>query len=55
MEQGILDIELMNRLVPGESESENGPSGGELDDGTKGFIVVDSRALGEAPKDPTGL
>jgi hypothetical protein len=55
VEEGILDIELMNRPVSGGSEGENGPNGGELDDGAKGLVVVDSGALGEAPKDPTGL
>ena len=38
-----------------EGEGENGPNGGELDDGAKGLIVVNSGALDEAPKDPTGL
>jgi hypothetical protein len=45
----------MNRLVPGEGESENNPNGGELDDGPEGLIVVNSGTLGEAPKDPTCL
>jgi hypothetical protein len=43
MEEGILDVELMDLPVPGEGEDR--ANGGELDDG----------ALGEAPKDPTGL
>jgi hypothetical protein len=55
VEEGILDIELMNHPVLVEGEGENGPNGGELDDGAKGLIVVNSGALDEAPKDPTGL
>jgi hypothetical protein len=44
MEEGILGVELMDRLVPGE-----------LDDGAKGLIVVHSRTLGEASKDQRAL
>jgi hypothetical protein len=57
MEEGILNIELMDRPVPGEGEGEGEDSanGGEVDDGAEGLIVVHSGALGEAPKDPTGL
>jgi hypothetical protein len=55
VEEGILDIELMDRPVPGEGEGENGSNGGKLDDGAEDLIVVHSGALGEAPKDPTGL
>jgi hypothetical protein len=40
VEEGILDVELMNRLVPGEREREDGSNGGELDDGAEGLIVV---------------
>jgi hypothetical protein len=29
MEEGILDIELMDRLVPGEGEGEDGVNSGE--------------------------
>jgi hypothetical protein len=55
MEEGILDVELMDRPIPGEGEGEDGVNSGELDDGAKGLVVVDSGALGEAPKDPTSL
>jgi hypothetical protein len=55
MEEGILDIELMDHPDSGEGEGEDGTNGGDLDDGAKGLIVVHSMALGEAPKDPTGL
>jgi hypothetical protein len=46
MEEGIRDVELMDRPVLGEGEGE---------DRAEGLIVVHSGALGEAPKDPTGL
>jgi hypothetical protein len=55
MEEGILDVELMDRPVSEEGEGEYGADGGELDDGAKSLVVVHSGALGEAPKDPTGL
>jgi hypothetical protein len=55
MEEGILDIELMNRPVVGEGEGEDDANRGELDDGAEGLVVVHSGALCEAPKDPTGL
>jgi hypothetical protein len=52
MEEGIFDVELMDRLVLGEGEGEDDANGGELDDGA---VVVYFGALGEAPKDPTDL
>jgi hypothetical protein len=55
MEEGILDVELMDRPVPGECEGEDGSNGGELDDGDEVLVVVHFGALGEDPKDPTGL
>jgi hypothetical protein len=42
MEEGILDIELMDRLVAGEGEGEDGVNSGELDDGAEGLVVVHS-------------
>jgi hypothetical protein len=55
VEEGILDIELMDRLVTGEGEGEDGANSGELDDRDEGLVVVHSGALCEAPKDPTCL
>jgi hypothetical protein len=51
MEEGVLDVETMDRPVSGEDDA----NGGELDDGAEGLIIVHSRALGETLKDPTGL
>jgi hypothetical protein len=38
-----------------EGEGEDGVDGGELDDRAESLVVVHSRALGESPKDSTGL
>jgi hypothetical protein len=35
MEEGILDVELMDRPVPGEGEGEDGATDGKLDEGLK--------------------
>jgi hypothetical protein len=55
MEEGILDVELMDRPVPGEGEGEDDTDGGEVDDKAEGLIIVHSGALGEASKDLAGL
>jgi hypothetical protein len=55
VEEGILDIELMDRPVPREGEGEDGANGGELDDVAEGLVVVHSGVLGEALKDPIVL
>jgi hypothetical protein len=55
MEEGILDIELMNHPIPGERVEEDSANGSKLDDGAKGLVIVHSGALGEALKDPTCL
>jgi hypothetical protein len=55
MEEGVLDVELMDRPILGEGKGEDDTNGGELDDKAEGLIVVHSGALGEAPKDPTCL
>jgi hypothetical protein len=55
VEEGILDIELMDHPVSGDGMGEDGSNGSKLDNGVEGLVVVHSGALGEAPKDPTGL
>jgi hypothetical protein len=55
VEEGIFDIEPMNRPVPGEGKGENNPNGGELDDGVEGLVVVDSGTLGEARRTQRAL
>jgi hypothetical protein len=55
VEEGILNVELMDRPVLREGQGEDGSHGGKLDNGAEGLVVVHTRALGEAPKDPTGL
>jgi hypothetical protein len=51
-EEGILDIELIDRPVPRECEGEDDSNDDKLDNGAEGLIVVHSEALGETPKDP---
>jgi hypothetical protein len=55
VEEGILNVELMDRPISGEGEGQDDANCGELDDGAEVLVVVHSRALREAPKDPTGL
>jgi hypothetical protein len=55
VEEGVLHVELVDRPVPAQSESRNSPDGGRLDHRTEGFVVVDPRTLGEAPKQIAGL
>jgi hypothetical protein len=51
MKEGVLDVELVDRPVPGE----DGADGGELDDGAEDLVVVHTGTLGETPKGPAGL
>jgi hypothetical protein len=55
VEEGILDVELMDRQVPRAGEGEDDSNGDELDDEAEGLVVVHSGPLGETPKDPTGF
>ena len=55
MEEGILDIELMNRPLARESQREHCADRGGLDDLTEGFGKVDARTLGEAAKNQRAL
>jgi hypothetical protein len=53
VEEDILDIKLMDRLVLGEEEDDL--NDGELDDGAEGLVVVHSVALGEAQRTQRAL
>jgi hypothetical protein len=55
VEEGIRHVELVDRPVPGQCQGQNSPDGGRLDHWTEGLVVVDPRALGEAPEHITGL
>jgi hypothetical protein len=55
MEEGIFHIELLNGPVMGDSSGEHRVNSGRLNNWAESLIVVDSRALSETSKDPTGL
>jgi hypothetical protein len=55
MEEGIFYIELLNGPGTGDSSSEHHVNSGQFYNRAEGLIVLDSRALSETPKDPTGL
>jgi hypothetical protein len=55
MEKSILDVQLINRSGAGQSHGENNSDSGRFDNRAESLIVVDSRTLGEASKDPTSL
>jgi hypothetical protein len=55
MEEGILDMELVHRPTPSDSQSHHSLDGGRLDDETEGLIVVHPGALSEPLEDPTSL
>jgi hypothetical protein len=55
MEEGVLHIKLVNWPVLGVSKREDSTDGGRFDDRTERFIVINSRALGEATKNPAGF
>ena len=55
MEESILDIELVNRPLAGESQRENRVNCGRLNDWAKCLGKVNTRALSEATKNPTCL
>jgi hypothetical protein len=52
MQEGILDVELVNWPVSGESQAEDSADGGGLHDWTESLIEVNTRALGEATENP---
>jgi hypothetical protein len=55
MEEGILDIQLVNRPRPRESNAEDNVDRGLHDDGAESLIKVDPRLLTEAANHPASL
>jgi hypothetical protein len=54
MEEGIFHVELLNGPVTGDNSGEHRANSGRFYNRDESLIVVDSRALSETPKDPTG-
>jgi hypothetical protein len=55
MKEGVLHIQLVYGPTAGVSHGEDSADSGGFDYETEGFIVVNTRSLGEAAKDPTSL
>ena len=55
MEEGVLDVELVDRPVLGVSQGEDGADRGGLDDRAERLVIIHARPLGETTKDPMGL
>jgi hypothetical protein len=55
VEEVIFNVELLNRLSTGDSNSEHRVNSGRFYNWTEGLVVVDSGALSETLKDPMGL
>jgi hypothetical protein len=55
VEEGIFNIKLLNGAGMGGCSSEHCTNSGQFYNRTEGLIVVDSGALSEISKDPTGL
>jgi hypothetical protein len=55
VEECVLHVELVDRPVQGQSESQDSPDGGRPDHQNEGLVVVNSRALGKAPEHIAGL
>jgi hypothetical protein len=55
VEEGIFHVELLNGSVMGDNSGEHRANSGWFYNRAESLIVVDSGALSETPKDPTGL
>jgi hypothetical protein len=55
VKKSIVDVELMHGPITGESNIEDCANSGRLDDGDESLIIVDTRTLGEAVKNPVCL
>jgi hypothetical protein len=55
VEEDIFHVELLNRSVTADSNGKHRANSGRFYNRAESLIVVDSGALSETPKDPTGL
>jgi hypothetical protein len=55
VQEGVLDVELVNWPGASEGQREHRADGGRLHNRAEGLIVVDSGALSEDPKNPASL
>jgi hypothetical protein len=55
VEECIFHVEVMNGPVTGDSSGEHRANSGRFYNWAESLVVVDSGALSETPKDPTGL
>jgi hypothetical protein len=55
VEEDIFHVELLNGSITGGSSGEHRANSGRFYNRAESLIVVDSGALSETPKDPTGL
>jgi hypothetical protein len=55
VEEGIFDVELLNGPGMGDNSSEHRANSDRFYNRVERLVVVDSGALSETPKDPTGL
>jgi hypothetical protein len=55
VEEGIFHVELLNGPVTGDNSGEHRANSDRFYNRAEGLIVVNSGALSETPKDPTGL
>jgi hypothetical protein len=55
VEEGVLDVQLMNQPRAGQSQCENNSNGGWLDNWTKTLLIVNPRPLSKASKNLPSL
>jgi hypothetical protein len=55
MQEGVLDVELMDWPLMGRSNVENCPDSGRLDNWTKRLVIVNSMLLRETPDNPASF
>jgi hypothetical protein len=55
LEEGIFYVKLLNGSVTGDSSGEHHANSDQFYNRAEGLIIIDSGALSETPKDPTGL